>query len=701
MIEHKVFSGAFCLGPSTDLQECTMLSVQSPPRSANASTTAAPEHMVCVAYGDTLSAIAKREGVSLQALLDANPQIANPDRIYPGDQIDIPVGGTAAEPMGAANGSPAGGATFADGPVRQGPDVFKRFGGLGAAAYRDAAGAWQVAGGEKRIAVKRDATAAPAAQPTLQKGSNGHAVADLQRRLAAAGFDPGPIDGSFGPRTEAAVRRLQAANDLVVDGWVGPQTWGALLGGSAGVGGEPAPAPAPTAPTSPPQPATPTAPGALSEVGGPITREEILARAQYWVDQNVPYSQSKYAPDEQGKSYRTDCSGLVSMALHLDSSPNTVNLPDYLTPISWDELQPGDVVGTLGPGTGGDAGHVVLFNGWTDASHTAFKTLEERGGGSGAVEGERKIGYKVGDFVSAPYRYNNLAAGAVASPAPISGAGAGAGAAVSSQPSLRIGAQGAAVVDLQQRLRDAGFSPGPIDGDFGPQTQAAVRRFQAANGLDVDGWVGPQTWRALQGQPSTEPPVPGTTPALDQATQAARAMVPGAPSKNVDTYLKPILDELQARNIGDKDMVLMALATVRVESAGFEPISEYVSKFNTSNGGRGQPFDRYEGRADLGNTEPGDGARFKGRGFVQLTGRANYATIGKQIGVDLISNPDLANDPQVAAKILAQFLKNHEGTIRQAIANDDLTAARRAVNGGTHGLAEFIQSFNTGRQILG
>jgi putative chitinase len=579
-----------------------MLSVQSPARGPNASNPGAAESTVCVAYGDTLWAIAQREGVSLQALIQANPQIANPDRIYPGDQIHIPVGGGAAPDAG---------------PVGQGTAVFTGFGGLGAAAYRDAGGAWRIA--------------------------EGHVRTDIHR----AALQP---------------------------------------------------------PTAPPQPAIPTAPGALSEVGGPITRDEILARAHHWVDQNVPYSQSKVALDAQGKSYRTDCSGLVSMALHLDSSPNTVNLPDYLTPISWDELQPGDVVGTLGPGTGGDAGHVVLFNGWTDASHTAFKTLEERGGGAGAVEGERSVGYQVGDFVSAPYRYNNVADGALPSPAPTGAPGAAAGAAASaaqSQPSLRIGAQGAAVVDLQQRLRDAGFSPGPIDGDFGPQTQAAVRRFQAANGLDVDGWVGPQTWRALQGQPGTEPPTPGTTPALDQATQAARAMVPGASGKNIDTYLKPILDELQARGIGDKDMVLMALATVRVETAGFEPISEYVSKYNTSNGGRGQPFDRYEGRADLGNTEPGDGARFKGRGFVQLTGRANYATIGKQIGVDLISNPELANDPQVAAKILAQFLKNHEGTIRQAIANDDLTAARRAVNGGTHGLNAFIESFNNGRQVLG
>lgn len=541
----------------------------------------------------------------------------------------------------------------------------------------------------------RSATAAAAQQPTLHKGARGPAVADLQRRLAAAGFSPGPVDGIFGPRTEAAVRRFQAARGLVVDGWVGPQTWGALLGRTA-----PRPTPQPTpAPTPTPTPG-PVSPGQTSEVGGPITRQEILARAHFWVDQNVPYSQQRSAPDAQGKLYRTDCSGLVSMALHLNGSPSTVNLPDYLTPISWHELQPGDVVGTLGPGTGGDAGHVVLFNGWADAAHTRFHTLEERGGGHGAVEHVRDVGYTVGDFVAAPYRYNQVAGGPAPAPTPAPGPATPA-----SMPTLHLGAKGPAVADLQRRLANAGFSPGPVDGNFGPQTQAAVRRFQAARGLTVDGWVGPQTWGALLGTAAAAPtapaaPPPGATPAPAQAVRAAHAAVPGASNRNIDTYLPPIMAELQARGLGDPDMVAMALSTVRVESAGFAPISEYVSKYNTSNGGRGQPFDLYEGRADLGNTQPGDGARFKGRGFVQLTGRANYTTIGRQIGVDLVGHPELANDPQVAAKILAQFLKNHEGRIRQAIAAGDMTSARRAVNGGTHGLNEFIASFNAARREL-
>ena len=77
-------------------------------------------------------------------------------------------------------------------------------------------------------------------------------------------------------------------------------------------------------------------------------------------------------------------------------------------------------------------------------------------------------------------------------------------------PTLRLGSRGAAVVDLQRRLAAAGFSAGPADGIFGSRTDGAVRSFQRARGLKVDGVVGPLTWGALLGTPAAPAPQPRT-----------------------------------------------------------------------------------------------------------------------------------------------------------------------------------------------
>jgi Bacterial SH3 domain/Chitinase class I len=179
-------------------------------------------------------------------------------------------------------------------------------------------------------------------------------------------------------------------------------------------------------------------------------------------------------------------------------------------------------------------------------------------------------------------------------------------------------------------------------------------------------------------------------------------MFPQTPRANIASNLPFVGDGLNACTLNDRQMLLMALGTIRAETAGFMPISEYVSKYNTSPGG--QPFDLYDPPSqiakNLGNTEPGDGARFKGRGYVQLTGRYNYTRIGKQIGKDLVSDPDLANDQAVAGLILAQFLKNSEAAIRQALAANDLAKARRLVNGGSYGLDAFEAAYNTGLTTL-
>ena len=102
----------------------------------------------------------------------------------------------------------------------------------------------------------------------------------------------------------------------------------------------------------------------------------------------------------------------------------------------------------------------------------------------------------------------------------------------------------------------------------------------------------------------------------------------------------------------------------------------------------------------LGNTGAGDGALFKGRGFVQLTGRANYTAYGKLLGMDLAAQPDLANAPEVAALLLAAFLAHQAKAMRPALARDDLAAARRLVNGGSHGLDRFSSVFELAQTAL-
>lgn len=93
------------------------------------------------------------------------------------------------------------------------------------------------------------------------------------------------------------------------------------------------------------------------------------------------------------------------------------------------------------------------------------------------------------------------------------------------------------------------------------------------------------------------------------------------------------------------------------------------------------------GAKNLGNTQAGDGYKFRGRGYTQLTGRANYAAAGKALGIDLENNPDLAQDPEVAAKISTWYWKNRDG-LSDAAKRGDVEAVTRRINGGTNGLAD-------------
>ncbi len=255
---------------------------------------------------------------------------------------------------------------------------------------------------------------------------------------------------------------------------------------------------------------------------------------------------------------------------------------------------------------------------------------------------------------------------------------------------LKLGSSGPRVTSLQQLLKQRGFDPGAVDGQFTPATDAAVRAFQNSAGLRVDGLAGPNTFAALEMLKITS----------NVTADLIAPLFPGAPLANIQLQLPFVLKSLLDETLADKAMTLMALGTIRAETGSFLPIDEMISEFNTTPGAH--PFDKYDFRQDLGNQGPPDGENFKGRGFVQLTGRSNYAKFGNAIGLgdQLIQDPDLAGDPLVAGQLLAAFLKDSETPIRQALAANDLATARKLVNGGVHGLADFEDAYQKGLAVI-
>jgi peptidoglycan L-alanyl-D-glutamate endopeptidase CwlK len=264
---------------------------------------------------------------------------------------------------------------------------------------------------------------------------------------------------------------------------------------------------------------------------------------------------------------------------------------------------------------------------------------------------------------------------------------------------LHPGDSGNAVRIIQNRLAALGFHTGLVDGDYGTITQKSVAAFQRTQGLEPTGLIDNLTLRALGYEVNQATPRPS---AGGISVDVAAKLFPDAPIQNIQAYLPLVLRALNEQGLGDKTMILMALATIRAETGCFAPISEYVSKYNTAPGG--QPYGLYDFRTDLGNHTAGDGNRYKGRGFIQLTGRNNYQIYSQKLGLGsllLLEKPDLANDPMIAARLLACFLKAQENGIRHALARGDYATARKAVNGGTHGLAQFQLAFQMGADMLG
>ncbi|MFI9319653.1 Ig-like domain-containing protein [Kitasatospora aureofaciens] len=170
---------------------------------------------------------------------------------------------------------------------------------------------------------------------------------------------------------------------------------------------------------------------AASSAGGTISRGEVLARAQSWVDEGVPYNQSGYKTDANG-TYREDCSGFISMAWHLTDSLVTQTLPSVSTSISFSDLQPGDALDYT-------AEHTFLFANWTNKSSGDFTYYAEsnshnptHGPTSANINNSTVEGWPTNYYTA--LRYNNIVDDA--SPAVASVTGLSAGTIVSGQINL-------------------------------------------------------------------------------------------------------------------------------------------------------------------------------------------------------------------------------------------------------------------------
>lgn len=159
-----------------------------------------------------------------------------------------------------------------------------------------------------------------------------------------------------------------------------------------------------TAPSTRAETANPT-----SNVDDTITRSEVRDRAQFWVDRSVPYSENANYPDPQGRNYRTDCSGYISMAWHLGESANTASLLNYSTRLnSFDDLEQGDALDRTGPNVPWDVQHVVLFDHWADSSRqVAVVYTEPHEPLHAQIETWARA--KLTDLGYIPIRYNKIA----------------------------------------------------------------------------------------------------------------------------------------------------------------------------------------------------------------------------------------------------------------------------------------------------
>ena len=265
---------------------------------------------------------------------------------------------------------------------------------------------------------------------------------------------------------------------------------------------------------------------------------------------------------------------------------------------------------------------------------------------------------------------------------------------------LKKGSSGDDVKKLQQKL---GLS---ADGFFGAGTEAKVKEWQTTNGLTADGIVGSGTWTKMFGEQSEKSTTQVVIAKIDNLNlEGLRGHVP-------DAVLAQIPDTAKKFNITNNLRLAHFLAQCGHESGGFKAVSENL---NYSADGLKKIFGKYfpgnlnesyarqpekiasrvyGSRMGNGDESSKEGYKFRGRGYIQLTGKSNYTNFTKFIGEDCITNPDLVSTKYPLASAAFFFDSNKLWSICDKGADDaTVTAVTKRVNGGTIGLPDRIKHF--------